>query len=162
MEAALDGGKLDIGVVHPPLERTHTHLRLPDEQLVPALPVVHPLAGRPELHFSDLAGEPLLTAPRSVGPVLFDTLMSCFRDAGAPPNVVQEATPVTTLAGLVAAGAGVGFVTRGVAAAARPGVTFRDVIGTPAVPTAAAWAGTLAAGAQHFLDTLLHEVAAQN
>jgi DNA-binding transcriptional LysR family regulator len=55
------------------------------------------------------------------------------------PSIVQEASPVTTLAGLVAAGAGIGFVTRGVALATRPGVVFREVVGAPGVPIAVAW-----------------------
>lgn len=140
VEEALDRGDIDIGVLHPPLERPHLHTEpLSFEQLVLALPAGHRLADRPVVTFADLAGEPMLIAPRSVGPVLFDKIISCFRAAGVEPRVVQEATPVTTLAGLVAAGAGIGFVTRGVASATRPGVVFRAVPGTPALPMAAAW-----------------------
>lgn len=56
-----------------------------------------------------------------------------------PPRAVVVATRV--LVGLVAAGAGVGFVTAGVAAAARPGVTYRPVADAPSLPVAAAWLG---------------------
>ncbi|MEV6276346.1 LysR substrate-binding domain-containing protein [Nocardia sp. NPDC051832] len=141
LEAALDRGEIDLGVLHPPLERPHLRLRaLPAEPCVLALPAGHRLAERSTVSFADLAGEPMLAAPRSVGPVLFDKMVACFRAAGVEPRIVQEATPVTTLAGLVAAGAGLGFVTRGVATATRPGVVFREVPGAPAVPMAAAWA----------------------
>ena len=121
--------------------------------MVLALPAGHPLADRPVITFADLAGEPMITAPRSVGPVLFDKLIGCFRAAGVEPSVVQEATPVTTLAGLVAAGAGIGFVTRGVALATRPGVVFREVAGAPGVPLAVAWLppGPVATG-QRFIE----------
>ncbi|WP_280402442.1 LysR family transcriptional regulator [Nocardia carnea] len=140
VEEALVRDDIDLGVLHPPLERPHLRTApLPPEQLVLAVPAGHRLAGQPRITFSELAGEPLLTAPRAVGPVLFDKLIACFHAAGAEPRVVQEATPVTTLAGLVAAGAGIGFVTRGVARATRPGVVFREVPGAPAVPMAAAW-----------------------
>lgn len=140
VEAALHRGDIDLGILHPPLERTGLqHYPLPDEPIVLALPAEHPLATRTQLTFADLAGEPMLVAPRSVGPALFDTLMSRFRTAGVEPRVVQEATPMTTLAGLVAAGAGIGFVTAGIAAATRPGVVFRPVTDTPGVPLAAAW-----------------------
>jgi DNA-binding transcriptional LysR family regulator len=140
VEDALDRGEIDLGVLHPPLARTQLRCRpLPDEPFVLALPVGHRLADQATITFADLAGEPLLTAPRSVGPVLFDKLIGRFRSAGVEPDIVQEATPVTTLAGLVAAGAGIGFVTRGVALATRPGVQFREVVGAPGVPMAIAW-----------------------
>jgi DNA-binding transcriptional LysR family regulator len=140
VEEALDRGAIDLGVLHPPLSRKQLLYRaLPDEPLILALPVDHRLADQPTITFADLAGEPMLAAPRSVGPVLFDKLIGCFRAAGVEPSIVQEATPVTTLAGLVAAGAGIGFVTRGVALATRPGVVFREVSGAPGVPIAIAW-----------------------
>lgn len=142
-EAALAGGDIDIGVLHPPLARSELTARsLPAEPLVLALPAGHRLADTDLIAFADLAGEPLLAAPRSVGPVLFDNLVGCFRAAGVEPLIAQEVTPVTTLAGLVAAGAGIGFVTAGVARATRPGVVFRDVAGAPEVPMAAAWLGS--------------------
>jgi DNA-binding transcriptional LysR family regulator len=140
VEEALDRGELDLGVLHPPIVHGQLRVRsMPDEPLVLALPVGHRLADQPNITFGDLDGERLLTAPRDVGPVLFDKLVACFRAAGVEPHIVQEATPVTTLAGLVAAGAGIGFVTRGVALAGRPGVQFREVVGAPSVPMAAAW-----------------------
>ncbi|WP_067650028.1 LysR family transcriptional regulator [Nocardia harenae] len=141
LEEALDRGTIDLGVLHPPLERPHLRsTELPGEQLVLAVPAGHRLAGQPDIGFADLRGEPLLAAPRHIGPALFDALVSRLRAAGAEPRIVQEATPMTTLAGLVAAGAGVGFVTSGIARATRPGVVFRPVPGAPAVPLAAAWA----------------------
>ena len=156
LEEALDRGQIDVGVLHPPLGLAQLRYReLPEEPLVLALPTDHPLCGHPTIGFGDLAGEALLAAPRSVGPVLFDRLVGCFRSAGVEPDIVQEATPVTTLAGLVAAGAGIGFVTRGVAAASRPGVVFREVVGAPGVPMAIAWtAPEPAPTALPFLDVV--------
>ncbi|MGV0742553.1 LysR family transcriptional regulator [Mycolicibacterium sp. XJ870] len=156
VEEALDRGEIDIGLLHPPLARTQLRCRaLPDEPLMLAMPVGHRLCEHASVTFGDLTGESLLTAPRSVGPVLFDKLIGCFRSAGVEPDVVQEATPVTTLAGLVAAGAGIGFVTRGVALATRPGVVFREVVGTPGVPMAIAWPGEQPPPtAQRFLDVV--------
>ncbi|CAN5831053.1 als operon DNA-binding transcriptional repressor AlsR [soil metagenome] len=143
VEEALIRGDIDLGVLHPPLERTDLHAReLPGEPMLLALPTGHRLSTAESIDFADLADEPLLAAPRSVGPALFDTLMGRFRAAAVEPRIVQQATPVTTLAGLVAAGAGIGFVTRGVARASRPGVNFREVPGAPVVPMAAAWQTT--------------------
>jgi DNA-binding transcriptional LysR family regulator len=140
VEEALDRGEIDLGVLQPALARKQLRFRaLHDETFVLALPDGHRLADQDTITFADLVGEPLLTAPRSVGPVLFDKLIGRFRAAGVEPNVVQEATPVTTLAGPVAAGAGIGFVTRGVAIASRPGVVFCEVIGALGVPITVAW-----------------------
>lgn len=141
VEAALHRGEIDLGLLHPPVETSGLQQHpLPNEPMLLAVPAGHPLAGRPTVNFAELAHEPLLVAPRNVGPVLFDTLIGCFQAAGVDPKVAQEATPMTTLAGLVAAGAGIGFVTRGIATATRPGVQFCDVQGAPSVPLAAAWA----------------------
>jgi DNA-binding transcriptional LysR family regulator len=158
VESALDRGELDLGILHPPLERPHLHhLALPGEAMVLAVPAGHRLARRKRVHFDDLDGEPLLVAPRHVGPALFDQLMACFRESNIEPRIVQEATPMTTLAGLVAAGAGIGFVSRGIATASRPGVAFRPVTNAPAVPMAAAWATPEPTViAQHFLDVITH------
>jgi DNA-binding transcriptional LysR family regulator len=156
VEEALDRGEIDLGVLHPPLSRKQLRYRsLPDEPLMLALPVGHRLADQPTITFADLAGEPMLATPRRIGPVLFDKLIGCFRAAGVEPSIVQEATPVTTLAGLVAAGAGIGFVTRGVALATRPGVVFREVVGAPGVPIAVAWPPPEPATiGQRFIDVL--------
>jgi hypothetical protein len=55
----------------------------------------------------------------------------------------------------VAAGAGIGFVTTGIAAAGRPGVTFRSVDQAPRLPIAAAWLPPgPTATASRFLETL--------
>jgi DNA-binding transcriptional LysR family regulator len=140
VEDALHVGAIDLGIVHPPLERPDLeHSRLDDETLVLAVPEGHELAQATDLRFADLSGQPLLAAPRAVGPVIFDALMACFRADGVEPRVVQEAMPMTTLAGLVAAGAGIGFVTSGIAAAGRPGVRFVPVADAPTLPVAVAW-----------------------
>lgn len=63
---------------------------------------------------------------------------------------------MTTLAGLIAAGVGVGFVTEGIARSGRAGVVFRPVEpAPPALPLAAAWRGTaMSVTARRFLDVV--------
>lgn len=156
VEEALHVGDIDVGVLHPPLSTTGLEsCALASESMVLAVPDGHPLTELPAVTFADLAGHPLLAPPRSVGPVIFDALMACLRGAGVEPVVSQEAMPMTTLAGLVAAGAGVGFVTAGIAAAGRPGVVFLPVAGAPELPVAAAWRPPApTAPAQRFLDVV--------
>lgn len=140
LEEALISGEIDLAILHPPLEHAGLAVQeLPAEPLVLALPEGHPLADRADLTFADLDREPLLLAPRAIGPAIYDRLMAAFAQAGAVAHVVQEVTPMTTLAGLVAAGSGIGFVTSGIAGTGRPGMTFASVRGAPALPYAAAW-----------------------
>ncbi|CDN53980.1 HTH-type transcriptional regulator AlsR [Neorhizobium galegae bv. officinalis bv. officinalis str. HAMBI 1141] len=157
LETALMTGTIDLAVLHPPLANPELAIHeLPAEHLVLALPESHPLAVRTEIRLSDLAGEPFLLAPRSIGPSIYDRVIALFRDQGISPRVVQEVTPMTTLAGLVAAGVGMGFVTGGLSRLPRPGVVFRPVTPTPpSLPMAASWLKPqLSAIGQRFLETV--------
>ncbi|WP_027165318.1 LysR family transcriptional regulator [Mesorhizobium sp. WSM3224] len=155
LESALAAGEIDLGVLHPPLLTPDLVVHaLPDEPLVLALPSAHRLAGQATIRIADLDNEPFLLAPRAIGPSIYDRVIALFQAEGLSPRVVQEVTPMTTLVGLVAAGAGVGFVTAGIARAARPGVVYRPVVPRPpALPMAAAWRKpSLSASGRRFLE----------
>ena len=145
LERALEEGSLDLGVLHPPLEaRNLGKCALPDQQLVLALPQAHPLASCERISAKDLAGQPFLLPPRSVGPRIYDRLIAYFQKQGINPRVVQEVTPMTTLTAFVSAGEGLGFVTEGIAAVPRPGVVFRPLSpAPPSLPMAVAWRGKM-------------------
>jgi len=156
-ETALSAGDLDLGVVHPPLATpglaTHP---LPDQNLVLALPATHRLAEKLSITVADLSGEPFLIAPRAIGPSIYDRTIALFLAERVSPRIIQEVTPMMTLTGLVAAGAGMGFVTEGIAAVGRPGVAFRHVVPRPpALPMAAAWREpAVSATGRRFLDVV--------
>ncbi|TIQ38481.1 MAG: LysR family transcriptional regulator [Mesorhizobium sp.] len=157
LEAALAAGEIDLGVLHPPLSTPDLIVHaLPDEPLVLALPSAHRLARQTAIRVADLDGEPFLLAPRAIGPSIYDHVIALFQAEGLSPRIVQEVTPMTTLAGLVAAGAGLGFVTAGIARAARPGVVYRPVAPLPpSLPMAAAWREPgLSASGRRFLEML--------
>ncbi|RRI07750.1 LysR family transcriptional regulator [Mesorhizobium tamadayense] len=163
LEAALAAGDIDLGVLHPPLSTPDLIAHpLPDEPLVLALPSAHRLAEQAAIHVADLDGEPFLLAPRAIGPSIYDRVIALFQTEGLSPRIVQEVTPMTTLAGLVAAGAGLGFVTAGIARVARPGVTYRPVTpAPPSLPMAAAWREpALSASGRRFLEMVRTLVAA--
>ncbi|CAN5132642.1 LysR family transcriptional regulator [soil metagenome] len=158
LEAALRQGDIDLGVLHPPLGTPGLSIAaLHDEPMRLALPASHRLARRSRVRLRDLDGEPFLMAPRSIGPSIHDRVIAQFRDQGFSPRVVQAVAPMTTLVGLVAAGVGLGFVTRSLSAVRRPGVVYRDVTPRPpALPVAAAWHGdTPSATAARFLEIVL-------
>ena len=157
LETALAAGDLDLGVLHPPLAKIGLVTRpLPDQNFVLALPTVHRLAEKDSVAVAELAGEPILMAPRAIGPSIYDRIISLFLAEGVSPRIVQEVTPMTTLTGLVAAGVGMGFVTEGIATVARPGVAFRSVVPEPpSLPMAAAWREpTLSGIGERFLDVV--------
>lgn len=141
LEDALAQGRIDVGVLHPPLTTPGlTVHELPAERLVLALPASHRLARQSKIRLAELDGEPFLSAPRSIGPTFYDRSAALFQQEGASPNIVQEVTPMTTLTGLVAAGVGMGLVTEGIAQLSRPGVAFRPLEpAPPALPLAIAW-----------------------
>jgi DNA-binding transcriptional LysR family regulator len=158
LETALITGTIDLAILHPPLGHPELMVRsLPDEPLVLALPESHPLVALEEIPIKALADEPMLIAPRSVGPSIYDRMITLFQSEGVTPHVVQEVTPMTTLSGLVAAGTGVGFVTRGLSRQPRPGVCYRPVTPTPpSLPMAASWMKPeLSATGRRFLDEVL-------
>ncbi len=155
VERALAEDIIDLGILHPPLDAPELSSQaLQPMRLVLALPENHPLAARSVVPVGDLADEPLLIAPRSIGPSIFDRMVRFFQDSGVTIRVAQEVTPMTTMVGLVAAGVGVGFVTEGIALAGRPGVVFRPVDPEPpALPLAVAWRGpAMSAVASRFLE----------
>lgn len=154
LETALLQGKVDLAVLHPPLQAHGLEVRdLPDEEMVLALPTSFALAAREIVDIAALADVPMLTAPRAVGPALYDRFIALFRFCNMTPRIVQEVMPMTTLLALVAAGAGAGFVTRNIANVGRPGVVFRPVTPSPpSLPMAVAWpSGLLTATAARFV-----------
>ena len=162
LEAALAEGRIDLGILHPPLLTPSLAMAaLPEEPMLLALPESHRLAARPVIAVADLRDEPMLIAPRTIGPHIFDRMVALFQKEGISPRIVQQVTPMTTLVGLVATGAGLGFVTRGIAGTGRPGVVFRPVSpAAPALPMAAAWREPQpSAVAKRFLETAIAAMA---
>lgn len=158
LETALMTGTIDFAILHPPLAHADLAVHiLPDEPMMLALPDSHPLAARNVIPIRALKDEPLLIAPRSIGPSIYDRVIALFQSQGITPRIVQEVTPMTTLSGLVAAGTGIGFVTRGLSQQPRPGVTYRRGKPTPpSLPMAAAWLKPdIPVTARRFLDEVL-------
>lgn len=157
LEAAIAAGEVDVGVLHPPLATAGLVVRsLPDQNFVLALPAMHRLTAKPIIAVAELEDEPFLIAPRDIGPSIYDRVIALFRGQGISPRIIQEVTPMTTLAGLVAAGTGMGFVTEGIALVARPGVAFRPVLpAPPSLPMAAAWREpALSRSGERFLEVV--------
>jgi DNA-binding transcriptional LysR family regulator len=127
---AFQEGRIDVGLLHsPPLDAARW-LRVEPfytEPVILALPRTHALAARVRLTLAALAGESFVSVPRVVAPEMYDDILSRCRAAGFSARIVQEAAGWHTLASLVSAGVGVGFVPRSIAEFQQSGVMYRPV-----------------------------------
>jgi DNA-binding transcriptional LysR family regulator len=82
---------------------------MPDP-FVLALPAKHPLAGRTRMRLKEVAGEPFLMFHKGEAPLLHGRVQAMCEQAGFSPDVVQHATQIHTMVGLVGGGLGVAVV----------------------------------------------------
>lgn len=128
-------GELDAAFIRPGLEdpKEVRLKRLPDEPMLIALPVHHPLATYTRVPLAALAGEPFILFPRTVGLSLYDDIVRGCRDAGFELQVTQEAPQIPSVVNLVAADLGVSIVPASIAKLAIEGVAFRPIDGPPLI-----------------------------
>jgi DNA-binding transcriptional LysR family regulator len=84
--------------------------RLVEESMMIALPSDHALVKASGLPLSALAKDRFLLFPRSAGPGFFDEIISACRHAGFEPKMGYEATQITSVGNMIAAGLGVSIV----------------------------------------------------
>jgi DNA-binding transcriptional LysR family regulator len=151
-------GQLDLGLMHLPADPLAGLDTTPvlEEPVGMALPAGHPLARRDTVALADLAGEAFVLFPRELEPQTYDRYTDACVTAGFAPRVTHEATGLQTILALVAAGSGVAFVARSVAASlTRSGVVFRSLDGpAPRLVTGLA----RLVGSEHPGAVLLHAV----
>ncbi|MDB4912449.1 MAG: LysR substrate-binding protein [Gemmatimonadetes bacterium] len=127
---AFRDGRIDVGILNSlPLDADRW-LKVEviySEKVMLAVPKAHRLAGRARCTLADLAAEPFVLFPRFVDPVMYDDIIARCRAAKFSPRVVQEATGWHTLASLVSAGVGIGFVPRSLTQFQQAGVIYRAV-----------------------------------
>ena len=122
-------GEIDAAFIRPGLEdpKEVRLKRLPDEHMLAALPSSHPLAQRDRVRLADLASEPFVLFPRTVGLSLYDDIVQACREAGFDLLVSQEAPQIPSVVNLVAAGMGVSVVPASISKIAVEGVTYRPL-----------------------------------
>ncbi|WP_145143863.1 LysR substrate-binding domain-containing protein [Roseomonas gilardii] len=121
-------GRLDLGLVRPPVEEpgiVFEHLLT--ERPVAALPSTHPLAARRRLRPRDLEALPLILPPRRTSPHSAGIVARLFDRLGLEPHVVQEADEKQTMVNLVAARIGVALLPEWMARIRVPGVVYRPL-----------------------------------
>ncbi len=102
---------------------------LVEEPMVVALPLEHELAEGEDqsINLAVLAGEPFILYRRSVGPGLYDGIITACSHAGFTPEIAQEAPRITSTLNLVAAGLGVSIVPASLRRLQVEGITYRPL-----------------------------------
>ncbi len=111
---------------------------LATEPRMVAVSTAHPLAGREEVSFAEITGEPFAALPASAGPARDFWLAVSQRSR--PPWIAAEVTSADEVFELVSTGAAVVLLAEGNAAVyARPGITCIPVTGLQPAQLAIAW-----------------------
>lgn len=142
----LRDGELDAGFLLLPIGddtlETQPILRI---ELLAALPEGHQLASLEEVPMRELSSEQIILFSRHFHPGCYDYVVSCCREAGFTPNMVQNREPQlyssATTYRMVSSGLGVGIVARPVTQESLPGgVVFRPLVEpSPGLDLVAAW-----------------------
>jgi DNA-binding transcriptional LysR family regulator len=122
---------LDLAFIRPLLEEEPDLVTeaLFSEDMLVALPQGHPLLKRSAVSLASLSLERFVLFPRSVGSGLYDEIIAACRRAGFSPRIAQEASQVTSIVNLVAAGLGVSLVPASMQKIHSMGVSYRPIRG---------------------------------
>ncbi len=132
LTADLAAGRLDLAFLRGKTESAALSMeRVHEEEMLLALPDVHPLARpvqssiKPGLDLRDLAGETFIFYRRQNGHGLYDGIIAACHAAGFSPVVAQEAPKVVSTLSLVAAGLGISIIPESMARLETTGIAYR-------------------------------------
>jgi DNA-binding transcriptional LysR family regulator len=130
--AAVASGAIDIGFSRLPVRDKSVRTRVfAHERILVALPEDHPLASADMVALKDLANEPFVAFPATIGSNLRDATTRLALEAGFSPRVMQEAPDSYAVLSLVAAGVGVTLTLSSVRHINPPGLVYRELAGPP-------------------------------
>ncbi len=123
---AVARGTLDVAFTHsgPDLSAGLSSEVVKQESLVAVLPAGHPAATGPAVRLADLAGDPFILKPFSVGPELHRQVTEACRKVGFEARLGREAPQIATVVSFVAAGLGVALVPASMQQMQAPGVCY--------------------------------------
>jgi DNA-binding transcriptional LysR family regulator len=124
----LEMGQLDAGFLRLPAADAHLEITpIHKEPFVLVMPKGHRLEAVEALHPREARGEEFLAYGRRWAPGFFDCWTGIFERAGFTPRITQETGEMSTLLALVAAGAGIAVVPRGLAIRSGEQITTRPL-----------------------------------
>jgi DNA-binding transcriptional LysR family regulator len=105
---ALAAGRIDIGLVRPPVRRAAFEFRIVlREPMILALPPNHRFAGRATIDLAELGDDPLISYSPFEARYFHDLVLRLFGAAGAQPAVTQHVSQIHSALALVRIGLGV-------------------------------------------------------
>lgn len=133
---ALDNGRLDLGLLRPPITRDGMRSRcVVRETLMAALPQDHPLAQQPSLKLRDFDRQPLVMYSPDEARYFYELVGRIFSRVGVAPHYEQHVSQVHSVLSLVRAGLGVALVPEAASSLRYEGIVYRNVTGlAPARP----------------------------
>jgi DNA-binding transcriptional LysR family regulator len=139
--AGLSGQETDAAFVWLPVGAGLETEVLASEPRLVAISSRHPLAGRAQVNFAEITGEPFAALPVSAGPARDFWLAAACR-GGRPPRIAAEVSSADEVFELVSAGTAVTLLAEGNAIVyARAGITCIPVTGLEPALLAIAWRG---------------------
>lgn len=128
--AALRQGRLDVGLLHTPIEHEGLETRrVISESMVVALPAGHPLARRKSVRLGDLRHHVFLIGAREQSPGDYDRLISCCNAEGFSPKLDPQSQSLASFLGLVAIGVGIAITPASIIRSTVEGIAFVPVEG---------------------------------
>jgi DNA-binding transcriptional LysR family regulator len=127
-------GRLDLGIALGPIQDADLSFEpLLHEALVLALPSRHRLTKKTSQDLRAFSKEDFIVPPRSIGPGLYDLIISRCYASGFVPRITQQARQMQTVISLVSAGMGVALVPSSVQNLKRTGVQYAKLKGASSV-----------------------------
>jgi DNA-binding transcriptional LysR family regulator len=140
--AGLQEGSLDAAFLRPKGSNPEMlQLRLlSEEPMIVALPSGHVAAKQRDVDLASLKDDSFVLFPRTIGPALYDAIVSACRRAGFEPVIGQFAPQIASMVNLVAAELGVSIVPASTSQLRVRGVAYREIAGqAPTVRLAIAY-----------------------
>lgn len=138
---ALYSKKIDLGLMRPQIiNQTLQSVIIAEERLVLALSEQHPKASKEAISIQDVANEPFIMFPRSLGPDFYDVIIGFFQSHQVSIRIIQEAVHMHTIVNLVSTGLGIAVVPSSVTTFKRSGIVYKEFIEmTPVIGLSATW-----------------------
>ncbi|MET0289628.1 MAG: LysR substrate-binding domain-containing protein [Pseudoxanthomonas sp.] len=133
---ALEAGRLDVGLLRPPITRDGLRSRcVVREPLVAAIPEGHPLAKQEALHLRDFDRSAFVMYAPDEARYFYDLVGRIFSRVGVSPHYQQHVAQIHSVLALVRAEMGVALVPEAASSLRFEGIVYRDVAGlSPARP----------------------------
>ncbi|WP_428374372.1 LysR family transcriptional regulator [Lichenicoccus sp.] len=126
---ALIAGRLDLGLLRPPVARDGLLWRVVEaEPLHAALPAQHRLAMRSQLTLQDLNHEDFVMYSPDEARYFYDLLVGIFSRARVSPRFVQHISQIHSVLALVRAGLGIALVPQGASSLRYEGIVLRPIV----------------------------------